>query len=260
MDFKPFIKRTELLLAENASTILTSVGIVGTVATAVLTGRATFKAAEVIAEKEENRFETLVVDEVALLTKREQFKLVWPLYIPAVSVGTITVTSIFFANRITTKKAAALAAAYGISEKAFSEYKEKVVEQLGGKKEIALRDQIAQDRVTKDPVDGREIILVGTGDVLCYDAYSGRYFQSTIENIKKAENKVNYEILHHMYASLSMFYDEIGIPPTSISDDLGWNSDHILDVTYSSTLSSDGRPCISIDFGVAPVVGYTKLY
>lgn len=259
MNFKPLIQKTEEMLAENASAILTGFGIAGTVATAVLTGRASFRAAETIWDKEEETL-TFTTEDAVILSKKEKFKLVWPLFIPPMGVGAITVSSIFFANRISTRKAAALAAAYGISEKAFHEYKEKVVETLGSKKDEAIRDGIAQDRVTKDPVDGREIILVGTGDVLCYEALTGRYFMSTIENIKKAENKVNYEILHHMYASLSMFYDEIGIPPTSYSDDVGWNSDHILDVTYSSVLSSDGRPCISIDFGVAPVPGYTKLY
>ena len=67
-------------------------------------------------------------------------------------------------------------------------------------------------------MNSREIILAGTGEVLCYDMSSGRYFQSTIEDIKRAENRVNKDLIHFMSASLSMFYEEIGLPPTSYSD------------------------------------------
>lgn len=254
MDFNSFYKKTERLIVENSTILLTGVGVAGTITTAVLTGRASFKAARVM--------DDIQTQDISAgpITNKEIISEVWSLYLPAAGVGTVTIVSIIFANRISSKKMAALAAAYGISEKAFHEYKEKVVQHLGNKKELAVRDEIAQDRVNNKPLDGREIILVGNGDVLCYDAITGRYFMSSMENIKKAENKVNYEILHHMYASLSMFYEEIGIPPTSYSDEVGWNSDHILDVMYSTVLSSDGRPCISIDFKIAPVPSYTKFY
>ena len=63
---------------ENASTILTAAGVVGTVATAVLTGQASYKAAELIALErdliEEAGEETgLELD----LTKIEKVKVVW---------------------------------------------------------------------------------------------------------------------------------------------------------------------------------------
>lgn len=258
MKFHDLVAKSKNLADENSIIILTATGATGVVVTSYLTGRASFKAALII-EKEELNY-VRETDGIGSLSFKDKAALVWPLYIPAVGVGSITITSTILANRLSSKKAAALAAAYGISERAFSEYKEKVIEKLGETKELAIREDIAQDRVTKDPVSAKEVIIAGSGEVLCYDAITGRYFQSTVEEIKKAQNKINYDIINHMYASLSAFYDEIGLPPTSYSDEVGWNANALLDVEFATTMSSDDRPCIVIDFAVAPMPNYTQLY
>ena len=157
-------------------------------------------------------------------------------------------------------RAAAVAAAYTISEKAFSEYKEKVVERLGTPKEQKIRDEVAQDRVTKNPPNERETIITGGGEVLCYEAFTGRYFKSDMETLKKAQNDLNYVMLNDGYASLSDFYNKIDLPTTSYSDEIGWTSDKLLELNFSTVLSDDGRPCISIDFMAAPVRDYYKLH
>ena len=46
-------KNSQKFFSDNATGILTGVGVVGTVATAVLTSRASFKAAELIGEKKD---------------------------------------------------------------------------------------------------------------------------------------------------------------------------------------------------------------
>lgn len=260
MDWTSMVNKTQKLVIENSTSILTAVGVTGTVTTAILTGRASFKAAQILEWEQVDKYGLDFREREVGMEVKEKAKMVWPLYIPAAGVGMTTITAIIFCNRISSRRTAALAAAYGISERAFSEYKEKVVERLGKTKELAMRDEIAQDKVNKNPIEGREVIIAGSGDVLCYDSLTGRYFQSTIETIKKAENKVNYNIIHHMYDSLSSFYDEIGLPSTEYSEEVGWNLNNILDVTYSTTMSTDGRPCIVIDFKVSPVRDYGKLY
>jgi hypothetical protein len=164
------------------------------------------------------------------------------------------------ANHAASKKIAALAVASGISDRALQEYKAKVVEKLGEKKEVAIRDEIAQDRVAKAPITN-EVLVIGAGDVLCFDMMTGRYFQSTVEKIRQAENKINFDILNHVYASLSSFYDELGIPPTPYSDTVGWNGlTDRFEVQFSTVLSPDNRPCIAIDFSSPPQAEYTNLY
>jgi hypothetical protein len=252
MAFNSLYKSAEKLIVDNSSAILTGVAVAGTVATAVLTGRAAFKSAETISEKNDANF----IEHDEFLTTKEKVMLVWPQFIPSVGMGAMTIGSIIFANRISSKRVAALAAAYSLSEKSFGEYKEKTLQHLGIKKEEALRDEIAQDRVNLHPIE--QTIIIGDGDHICYDAITGRYFKSNMETIRQAENKVNYEIIHYQAASLSSFYEEIGLPPTSYSDDVGWNIDNLIEVAYTSTLTSEGKPCIHIDFKVAPITGYGK--
>lgn len=264
MGFSEIFKKGEHLVAEHSAAILTAVGITGTVTTAILTGRASFKAAEIIAETEEERFGSALEEnttlDVSVLSTRERVMLVWPHFVPPVASGITTVVAIAFAHRINASKSAALAAAYGISEKAFGEYKEKVVEKLGVKKEGDLKDELAQDRMKTNPIEGQKVLIVGSGEVLCYDTASGRYFKSSMESIKRAENSVNYEILHHMYAPVSMFYDELGLPPTSFASQLGWNNENIMELEYTSTIAEDGQPCIVIDFKNPPINDFGKLY
>ncbi len=258
-------KHLQFLLNDNSPAILTGLGVSGTVATAYLTGRASFRAADVI-QQDSFQLEAVEVNgqfEGRLAEKKEQTTmhkvgLVWRLYVPPVAVGLTTVTSIVMANRISSSKIIALTMASGISERALQEYKEKVVEKLGERQNRDIREEIAQDRVRKNPVNSREVILAGTGEVLCYDMSSGRYFQSTIEEIKRAENKINHELIHYMSASLSMFYEEIGLPPTSYSDSVGWNMNNNIEVTFSTTLSTDDRPCIAVDFVKQPVSDYDR--
>jgi hypothetical protein len=248
-------RSTSRILVDNSPTILTVIGATGTLVTAYLTGKATFKAAELIREVE-SRAGTA---EDGWPVIKERGKLVWKLYIPAASTAFFTVGAIVCANRIGMRRAAALAAAVSISERAFEEYREKIAQKLGKAKEQAARDEIAQDRVTNNPVGLREVILTSGGSVLCYDAYTGRYFLSDVESLKKAQNDLNYRILHDYYASLSDFYDLIGLPPTSMSGEVGWNSDKMLELEFSTVLSEDNRPCIVIDLKVVPIRNFYRV-
>jgi hypothetical protein len=256
------IQKSSKLVGDNSTTILTVIGVSGTITTAYLTGKASVKAAEMLKEEQEkvSDQEPHRLNDKGQMKFQDKVKKVWPVYIPPVAVGTLTIASIITANQIASKKMAALAVASTVSERAFQEYRDKVVEKLGEKKEVAIRDEVAQDRVSNTPLT-KEVLVVGAGEVLCFDLYTGRYFQSTVEKIRQAENKINYEILNHMYASLSRFYDLVGIPPTQYSDDVGWNGlTERFEIRFSTVLSPDQRPCIAVEFAHPPMPEYTKLY
>lgn len=254
----------KLLVNENSTTLLTGVGVAGTITTAYLTGSASFKAARLI-EEEKKEISPLVESEQGNghvsglfdLTLKSKVMLTWRLYIPAALSGIATIVSVIAANKIASKKIAALAIAAGISDRRLVEYKEKVVGKLGETKTRNMEDEIAQDRVTNDP-SNREVIAVGDGNVLCYDMNTGRYFSSTVEDIKRAENKINHELIHYGSASLTEFYDQIGLPPTTYSDSVGWNINHHMEVTFSTTMTPDSRPCIAIDFKNPPTHDYNS--
>jgi Family of unknown function (DUF6353) len=262
------IDLAKILLKHHSPTILTGVGVAGTVVTSYLTGRATFKAASLI-EGEKLEFEahedpensgTFVGRAIQKeLSKTEKVKLVWRLYIPPVATGLLTVTSIVTANKISSTRIAVLTAAAGVSERALQEYKEKVMDRLTERQNEKIRDDIAQERVSGN-LESKEVVLVGQGQVLCYDLTTDRYFQSTIEDIKRAENKINSELLNHMAASLAEFHDELGLRATNYTDSVGWDSPEMFKVIFSSVLSPDGRPCVAIDFERPPVLEYARRY
>ena len=63
------------------------------------------------------------------------------------------------------------------------------------------------------------------------------------------------------YISLSEFYDEIGLPHTRVSDDLGWNigRDGQIGIELPPTTTDTGEPCLMIEFLVEPRRGFTNL-
>ena len=241
-------KQAGAFLANNGATILTAGGVIGTITTAVLAGRASFKASTLITQAEANY--ALESDGVGRLDSKDKLKIVLPHYVPTALVGTLTVGCIVGANLVSARKAAALAAAYALTDERFKEYREKVSTKLTGPKQQAVIDELAQDQVTANPPDTQVIIL--SGDVLFLDRASGRYFSSTVERVKRAELEAKEEIYNHNSVSLSEFYAKIGLKPTAFSNDVGWNLENPIELSLSTTMAEGDRPCIAIDFGVLP--------
>lgn len=244
---------------ENSPLLLTIAGVAGLAATAYLTGSATVKAIRII-DGEENVGG--VADDVQERFK-ERFRWTWKLYIPAVSTGVLTASCIVGANRIGARRAASVAAAFSLSERTINEYKHKVVEKIGEKAEGEIREELSIDRARRTEIPeayvvGEDGMLGLPGTVLCFDEYTSRYFISDMESIKKAVNDVNYQINHHMYASLTDFYNRVGLPSTSFSDDVGWNSNQLVEISFTSQIAESGQPCLAFDFVNRPVIYYTS--
>ena len=113
----------------------------------------------------------------------------------------------------------------------------------------------------KDPVSAHEVVITDKGTSLCYDGVFGRYFISDMDTIKRAVNKINREIVSSMYVSLNEFYAELGLKPVAIGEDLGWNfDDREVEIFTSAQIAEDGRPCIVIEYSIAPHYEYNKLF
>lgn len=248
MTLSRLTKQAEKFAIDNSPSLLSGLAVSGVVVTAILTGKASFKAAQILeAEKYE-------------MDLREKVGLVWKAYIPAAGAGAVTVACVISANQIGSRRAAAVAAAYSISEKAFAEYREKVVEKIGEKKAQGIKDEIAQDRVNRNPISTREVIISGAGEVMCYDQYTDRYFKGSMEAIKKAQNDFNYRLINDGYGSLTEFYDLLGLKGTSFSEEVGWTSEKMMEIAFSTTLSETGEPCLAIDFYVEPVRNFYRFH
>lgn len=253
LNLSKIVKGVQVGLTKHSSEILTGIGIAGMITTTILAVKATPKALELI----EERRKEWEMDELSPI---DTIKVAWKPYIPAMATGIASVACLIGASSVNMKRNAALATAYKLSETAFSEYKEKVVETIGEKKEEIIKDKVAKSKLEKDPVSKSEVIIVSGGKTLCYDSISGRYFESDIEKIKRAVNELNRRMIVDMYISLSEFYDELGLNHTSISDELGWNlDDGSLEVYFSSQIADNGTPCIVLNYCLAPKYNYNSL-
>ena len=230
--------------------ILTGIGIAGVVTTTVLAIKATPKAVRLVEEESYERKEEL--------TPLEVVKVTWKCYIPTALSMATSITCLICANSVNTKRNAALAAAYKISETAFIEYKDKVVETIGEKKEKTVREKIAEDKIKNNPPTQNTIIMTDNGTELFLEPVSGRYFKSDMEKIRRIENECNKNMLHDIngYMSLNDFYDELGLEHSSIGYELGWNSYNLLEIDYIPQLLEDDKLCVVLEYTTGPKYDY----
>ena len=243
------------VLERHAPEILTGIGVAGMVTTTILAVKATPKACMLINDRK-NEFE------VEKLSATELVKTTWKCYIPAAVTCGASIACLVGASSVNFKRNAALATAYKLSEAALSEYKNAVIETIGEKKEQSVRDKVAEERLKKNPVSKSEVIVTGNGTTLCYDPVGNSYFKSNIQQIESAKNKLNARMLSENYVSLNDFYDELGIGPTKLGDDLGWDiyKDGLVEIAFSSQLAEDGTPCLVMDYSIAPRYEYYKVH
>lgn len=248
-------KSVKMVVSKHSPEILTGIGIAGMITTTILAVKATPKALDLIAAAEDEKFDN---GHGEALTKLEVVKAAWKPYIPAAIACVTSATCLIGASSVHSKRNAALATAYNLSATALSEYKEKVIETIGEKKERTIRDKVAEERVKNEPVNPSTIIVSGNGNTRCFDTITKRRFISDIEAIKKIVNELNRRMINgDDYVSLNDFYYELGLDGSSIGDELGWNvSDGLIELDFSAQLDKDGVPCIVIDYTVTPKRGF----
>lgn len=249
-----FARDVKLSLSKHSPAILIGIGITGMVTTTVLAVKATPKAMQLMEEKKREL-------DVEVLTPVETVKATWKCYVPAAVTGVASVACLIGSHSVNAKRNAAIAAAYKLSETAFTEYREKVVETIGEKKERTVRDKVSEKQVQENPIKQTEVIVTGRGQTLFFEPLSHRYFYSDLEKIKRAENKLNKEILCDPFetgVTVNDFYEEIGIPGTATGDSLGWKrADYLIDIYPSAQMAEEGteyegQPCIVLSHSNPP--------
>lgn len=244
-------KSIQKSVSKHSPEILLTLGIGGMITSTVLAVRATPKALALMDAKKEE----LQVDK---LTPVDTIKTTWKCYIPAAISGATSIVCLIGANSTHVKRHAALAAAYKLSETALTEYREKVVETVGEKKEQAIRDKVSEEQVRKHPVAQSEILVTGKGNDICFEPLTHRYFYSDADAIRRAETTLNKRILTDINdtVTLNEFFDELNIPRAELGDSVGWNIDHTIDLDLGTQLTEGDRPCITVGHYEMPRYDY----
>ncbi|MBF1659783.1 MAG: hypothetical protein HXO58_08115 [Rothia mucilaginosa] len=190
---------------------------------------------------------------------KEKARLTWRCYIPALSVAAVTGASIVGLHGVLGRRVASVAAATAVAESQLERLKDAVKEVATPpqREEIqnAATRHVAETQIAPPVADD-----LAEGTQLCFEAYSGRYFIASMEDIRAAVNTLNAQINNSLYASINDLYDQLGLERTRYGDDVGWNSDYLIEPSFSADLTGDGRPYIVLDYEKGPTHTYDRLY
>lgn len=246
------LKKIKKDISKHSPELLLGIGIAGMASSVVMAVKATPKALAIIEDEENNQNRDL--------KNIEKMKVAWKPYIPAAISFGVSTACLLGSNSAHAKRNAILASAYHISERALTEYRDKVVEVVGEEAERGIRDAVSRDRMKTDPVSNQEVVLTGKGEVLCYDSISGRYFKSDMNELQKAENVFNKNLLSENYCPLNDFYDELGLDPIEVGDYVGWNiNDGLMELYFTTQFADNGEPCLVVNYITEPKHGYDKM-
>lgn len=250
MNIQSIVNNTKHFIHKNSSEILTGfaiIGVIGVTASAIHDTR--------IATRRLNVEE---IQKGSKLTKTETIRVAAPCYIPTGLSVVATLVSIVGAHNSGNAKTAAYATAYTMAQEAAKNYREQVSKIVSDKDLKKIDEAVADSAIKKST---SQPIVVGNGKVLCFDQFSGRYFESDMQSLREIQNDMNEQLFNEMWVPVNAFYYKIGLEPINAGEELGWRiDDQKVKLGFSSRLSEDGRPCLVVSFTTSPSADYYRKY
>lgn len=258
--------RAGLHLKKNAPSILTGLGIVGTVASTVMACKATLKLEatldeakeeiDLVKEKEEELQEKEYKKELTKSYVKATGK-VSSLYLPSAALGVLSIGLIVGAHTVLRSRNVALLAAYTLVEDSFANYREKVKEEYGEDKDREFKYGIKKETVEIDNPDEKskkkkikeEIMTVDEDLANKYSVYA-KFFDEYNPNwektpeynlifLRNAQDYANQKLRATGHLFLNEVYDTLDIPRTKEGAIVGWVYDPL-----------DGGRDNYVDFGI----------
>ena len=239
-------------LKKHSPEILLTVGVVGTVTSAVLACRATTKLSKVIETSKANiqqlhdyvgehgySEEYTAQDEkkdLTIMYTKAGLELV-KLYGPSVLLGAASIGCILASNNIVRKRNIALAAAYASIDTSFKEYRGRVVERFGKELDRELKynikaKQVEETVVSDEGVETTVTKTVNTADpnlesdyARFFDEYCAGWEKDAEYNLmflKHQQSYANDLLKSRGYLFLNEVYEMLGIPITKAGQVVGW--------------------------------------
>lgn len=230
--------------------ILLGCGIVGFVSTCVLVA----KEAPVAKEKLEELHEELAEMDEDLTKPQiifEEFKVVAPVYAPSFGLALLSSGCLIWSFKGESKKAVAAATGYEFYRTKYFDLRDKVKEELGERKANKIETDLAQDDIKNSTIPDDYIsndVVMSDGMSLFYDGFSGRYFRSTVDIVRRAELEISKRIMIEDYVALNEFYYELGIANTGMGDLLGFSQRTGIEVDLRPVMAPNSEPATSINY------------
>jgi Family of unknown function (DUF6353) len=285
------VNRQKLVIKKQSPHIFFVAGIAGSVTSTVLACRATLNLSDTLTEIEgdlasvkkiKSAYDNLgVVDvdndyppeqlrrDVAFSYAKAAYKL-GRLYGPSVGVGIVSVGLLTGAHVSLSRRNTALMAAYATVSKAYDDYRERVIQELGAEKELDIRHAKIASNSTPD---GDEVSVVDPNNWSPYarffDEGSPHWEKNAEFNrlfVQCQQNYANEKLRAQGHLFLNEVYDMLGIDRSSAGSVVGWvigkDGDNYVDFgmyqAVSSRFINGWERSILLDFNVDGVI-YDKI-
>lgn len=285
------INRKILVVKKQSPHIFFVGGVIGTVASTVLACRATLKLSEkldhiqkeIIGIKENNPELSNETAEVVWDYPLNQYQKdlyyiyakgsldIVKLYAPAVVVGVVSIGALTGSHVQLSRRNAALMAAYSVVQNAYEEYRNRVRDQLGEEKELALYHGEVAEKEEK----GKKRKSIDPNKMSPYarffDEYSPRWEKDPELNrlyVQCQQNYANNLLQARGHLFLNEVYDMLEIERSKAGAVVGWvirkdgEGDNYVDFgifeAFNSTFVNGSERSILLDFNVDGVI-YDKI-
>jgi len=282
--------RQMLQVQKHSPGILFGAGVVGVVASTVLACRATLHLEEVLLESKANLDDAKNLRETkpevyteekfhqdrAYLYVRSIVKL-GKLYGPAIVLGSLSVAALVGSHNILNSRNASLTAAYVTVEKAFDEYRQRVVGEVGEERELEIRHNSEKVSKTVEDKNGpkkKQVSVPGANPskyAKFFDTDNANWDTTPEYNylfLRGQQTYANHRLQANGHVLLNDVYDALGMERTKEGCVVGWVKDSkegdnyidfgIFDNTDGAMRVHDfvtGREgCILLDFNVDGLV------
>lgn len=239
------------LLKKPAVLIIT--GIVGLIATNILTAKATIKYVE---EKENipDDQDTTWQEDVVTFAK---------CYYPAIGTGILSAGLILCGNKTYAAAQAGLVSAYTLLNTRYAKERDAVLKNIGMEDLLKIKEDIHKpviEKMKKEPVSQGSILV----NIACWK--DDVFYETTMEELLNAYINMAEGLSINNKYSLGRFIEDISNEPIEMkSEDFGWNMEYVYDVSGKPWVKmnpiyhdEDGQYYI-IDFDVEPTVGWQDI-
>ena len=292
-----------LKLKKHSPEILVVGGVVGLVASGVMACKATTKLSAILDDSKEQieLFDKvaanpeMVKEEYTVEDAEKDKKIVKvqtavkvaKLYAPSIAVGVVSIGAIFASNNIMRKRNVALGAAYATVDRAFKDYRNRVVDRFGEELDKELRynlktkevketveDENGKKKTVKRNIKYMDSAMPSEFAVIYDDGCAG-WTKDPEDNkffLIQQQRYANERLKRRGYLSLNEVYELLGFPSTKAGQVVGWlydckdpnyKGDNFVDFGLYNVDCEPNRDFVNgyerniiLDFNVAPIIDF----
>ena len=292
-----------LKLKKHSPEILVVGGVVGLVTSGVMACKATTKLSAILDDSKEQieLFDKvaanpeMVKEEYTVEDAEKDKKIVRvqtavkvaKLYAPSIAVGVVSIGAIFASNNIMRKRNVALGAAYATVDRAFKDYRNRVVDRFGEELDKELRynlktkevketieDENGKKKTVKRNIKYMDSAMPSEFAVIYDDGCAG-WTKDPEDNkffLIQQQRYANERLKRRGYLSLNEVYELLGFPSTKAGQVVGWlydckdpnyKGDNFVDFGLYNVDCEPNRDFVNgyerniiLDFNVAPIIDF----